>query len=62
MLTIPIDPTVATVVLLLLQMPPVVLSDNAVVAPVQTLDTPVSAPGIGFTVTVAAVMQPVGNV
>ena len=51
-LTIPVtDPTVAIAVLLLLQVPPVVVSLKVVVAPGHVLGTPVIGPGDGFTVT-----------
>ena len=52
--TIPEDPTVATDAVLLLHVPPVALSDNAVVAASHTEVAPVMLPafGEGFTVIV----------
>ena len=65
--TVPVLPTVATVVAVLLQAPPVVASLNPVVAPAQTIAVPVIVPadGSGLTVTtlVAAVVpQPLVTV
>jgi len=56
------DPIVATVVLLLLHEPPAVVSLNEVVSPEQILETPVIAPGEGFTVTVARTVHPPAEV
>ena len=59
--TILVEPTVAMVVLLLIQEPPAVVSPSVVVAPVQTQVVPVIAAGSGLTVMVIVVLQPVGN-
>jgi len=60
--TIPVEPTVATDVLLLLHVPPVAVSARVIVDPTQTLDDPVIAGtvGNGLTVTAAVtiVVQP----
>lgn len=59
-LTTPVDaPTSATVVLLLIHMPPVAPSVNVIVEPLHTLDAPeiVPADGAGITVTVANAVQ-----
>ena len=48
--TMPVEPTAAIAVLLLLHPPPVVPSVNVIVDPAQTLALPVIAPGSGFTV------------
>ncbi len=56
--TIPVDPTVAMAVLLLVHEPPVVVEDNGVVCPTQRLAAPVIAAGAGFTVTVVLTVQP----
>ncbi len=55
-------PTVASVVLLLLHVPPVTASFKVIVAPVQTDAEPttVIARGVGLTVIVVAAKQPVG--
>jgi hypothetical protein len=55
-------PIVACDVLLLVQVPPDVGSDNAVVEPAHTLVIPAMAPGKGLTVTTDEVTQPVGAV
>ena len=65
--TVPVLPTVATVVVVLLQAPPVVASLNPVVDPAQTVAVPVIVPadGNGLTVTTlvaAAVPQPLVTV
>ena len=57
-----VEPTVANPVLLLLQVPPPVISLNIVVEPVQTLAVPVMAAGNGLTVMIAVVIQPVASV
>lgn len=49
--------TLATPVLLLLQIPPVVVLLSAVVAPRHTLVSPVMFAGIGFTVTMVVAVQ-----
>jgi hypothetical protein len=58
--------TVATAVLLLVQLPPVVASARVVVEPVHTVDAPVmvATPGVAFTVIgwVTVVEQPPPNV
>ena len=52
--TIPVPaPTVATAVLLLLQVPPVLVVPKVVVCPTHALILPVMAAGSGFTVTSA---------
>jgi hypothetical protein len=48
--------------LLLLQLPPATASVSTVVLPTHTEVTPVIADGLGFTVTVVVVSQPVGKV
>lgn len=56
------EPNVAIVVLLLVQVPPVDASLNALALPMHTRVLPVIAPGNAFTVTVATAKQPVGSV
>ena len=58
------EPIVATAELLLLQMPPVIASDNVIVEPTHTSERPVIVPAfVGvFTVTVLVVIQPAGRV
>ena len=46
--TMPVVPTLAVVILLLLQAPPETDSPKAVVKPVQTLNVPVIADGTAF--------------
>jgi hypothetical protein len=53
-----IVPTVAIIGLLLLQVPPVVTSDNVVVDPTHKIVVPVIADGKGFTVTVIVTLHP----
>ena len=61
--TTPVDePTVASAVLLLLQVPPVVASLNVEELPAQTRPAPVIAAGVGLTVSPVHAMQPVGRV
>ena len=65
--TVPVVPTVATVVAVLLHAPPVVASLNPVVEPAQTVAVPVMVPadGNGLTVTTlvaAAIPQPLVTV
>ena len=55
------DPTVAIVISLLLQVPPVAASLNVVVEPGQILSFPVIGAN-GFTVTTAEIVQPNGEV
>ena len=58
-LTTPVVPSiVATVVLLLLQLPPVVALASVALAPTQVPDGPVIAAGVGLTVTTAVRRQP----
>jgi hypothetical protein len=57
-LTIPVLPTVATAVALLLQVPPPVASDSVVVAPAHTAAVPIIAAGVEITVTVVVAVQP----
>ena len=52
-----INPTVATAVLLLLQVPPPVPSNKAVVDPEQTVLVPVILAGKALTVTIAVAAQ-----
>ena len=59
--TMPVLPTVASAVLLLLQAPPVGVELRDVVSPVHTCIVPVMAEGIGFTVNVAVIAQPVAS-
>ena len=54
-----VDPTVATVVLLLLQAPPRTDSLKLIVAPSHTEFGPVIVAGSGFTVTIVVAVQPV---
>jgi hypothetical protein len=51
--TTPPVPMVATAVVLLLHVPPKVMSDKEVVVPAQSIATPDIAPGNGFTVNVS---------
>ncbi len=60
--TIPVEPTDAIALLLLLQAPPDVPSSKAKVSPGQTLPAPVMAAGVWFTVTTTEVTQPVAAV
>ena len=57
-----VNPTVATAVLLLVQLPPPGVSPRFVVDPEQTVLIPVIAVGNGLTVTIAVVKQPVGKI
>ena len=62
-LTTPVpEPTVASDVLLLLHVPPVVASLKVVVEPIHTLATPVIDAGFGLTVTPNTAVQPAGSV
>ena len=54
-------PIVATVVLLLVQVPPGLPSDRPVVWPTQTFKVPDIAGGIEFTVITVVAVQPVGS-
>jgi hypothetical protein len=54
-----VAPAVATVVILLVQVPPVVASVNVIVEPVHTAAVPNMGPGAEFTVTTAVLVQPV---
>ena len=58
----PLLPIVATVALLVLHVPPGVRSVRHVDKPIQTSGVPVMATGIGLTVSVVLVVQPVGSV
>jgi hypothetical protein len=60
--TIPVDPTMARAVLLLLHAPPEVRSVNGTVNPAHSVFIPEIADGTGFTVTPVVVAHPVGNV
>jgi len=55
-------PAVATPALLLLQVDVPDASDSVVLAPSQTTSVPVIGAGVGFTVTLAVVIQPVASV
>ncbi len=61
-LTIPVEPTVARAVLLLLHIPPVLISVNGVVTPVHTVGVPPIANGVWLTVIVTLAKQVVGKV
>ncbi len=62
-ITIPVvEPTEPIPGALLLQVPEGVISPNVVVSPEHTLNIPVIGAGSGLTVTVAVMIQPVGNV
>ena len=52
----------ATIVLLLIHVPPEVTSVNAVVSPEHTAVAPIITPGNGFTITVVVAEQVVGKV
>ena len=54
-----VEPTIAIVVLLLLQLPPDVRSLKGVVSPEHTLSVPSIDVGKGLTVAIAVVKQPV---
>jgi hypothetical protein len=56
------EPTMATTVLLLLQMPPAVEVLRVVVLPTHTAVMPVIAAGSGLTVIIVVVRQPVPKV
>jgi hypothetical protein len=60
--TTPAELTVACAVLLLVHVPPDVISANAVVRPVQTLLAPVIPAGNALTVNGKVATQPVGSV
>jgi hypothetical protein len=60
--TTPVELMVATPVLLLLHVPPGVISDKLVVRPTQTLSVPVIAAGFGLTVMITVAIQPTGDV
>ena len=60
--TTPVPDTEATAVLLLLHVPSGVASLKLVVRPWHTESVPNIAPGSGFTVTIAVMIQLVGNV
>jgi hypothetical protein len=53
------EPTTATEILLLFQVPPGVVDDKVMLAPRQTGPLPVMDAGAGFTVIVAVFVQPV---
>ena len=54
--------TIATLILLLLQMPPAVTSLISIVDPEHTDVGPVIGDGNGFTITILVASHPVGNV
>ena len=56
--TMPDVPIVATPVLLLAHVPPLVIEDRVVVDPAHTVVVPVIAAGSAFTVTVAVLLHP----
>ncbi len=58
----PVEPTVAKVVLLLLHVPPVVVSPSAIDVVTHTFTLPVMVAGMGLTVSVWVILQPAGNV
>jgi hypothetical protein len=58
----PVDPTVAVLVLSLVQVPGILTSDKIVDEPAHKVLIPVIAAGNGFTVTALVALQPVGNV
>ena len=61
--TTPVDgPTVASEVLLLLQVPPDVASVRVIVEPGHTAATPPIAAGVGLTVSPVHAIHPVGRV
>jgi hypothetical protein len=55
--TVPVDPMVATVVVLLLQVPYGVASVNVVVNPAHTTAVPFTVPGVTLTVMVAVAVH-----
>lgn len=55
------EPIVATKVLPLVQVPPVVALVSVVVAPTHTVKVPVGAGGLALTVTTVEAMQPDGS-
>jgi len=57
-LTVPVEVTVAIVVLPLLQAPPEVASLSGVVVPAHSSRVPLMAAGLGTTVTTVVVRQP----
>jgi len=57
--TIPVEPMVATAVLLLLQVPPASVLARAVVLPTHTLVVPVMVAGRDMMLTVVVIAQPV---
>jgi hypothetical protein len=57
-----LNPTVATVIVLLDQIPPPVLQASAMVDPSHIVEGPVIAAGTAFTVTDLVEMHPVANV
>ncbi len=56
-----VKPTLAMVVLLLLQVPPGVALESPPVPPTQTELAPIIADGSGFTVTIAVLVHPVAS-
>ena len=56
-----VEPILARLGTLLLQVPPAVISLNVVLDPWQTVIKPVIAAGFGLTVTVSIAIQPVAN-
>ena len=60
--TLPAEPTVATAVLLLVQLPPPEMLDRDTAEPMQTVNGPVIGAGGGLTVNTNSATQPVDNV
>ena len=60
-ITVPVAPTVAIPVELLLHVPPLVASSNAVVAPIHKLVVPVIVAGDALTVIILVTVQPEPN-
>ena len=58
----PVDDTVPTAELLLLQTPPGVIQLSPVVEPTQTVSVPVIGAGFGLTIIVTVTEQPPGSV
>lgn len=55
------EPIVASAGALLIQRPPDIVLDSAMLLPTHTADGPVDAGGWVFTVTAVVALQPVGN-
>ena len=59
--TIPVEPTVATLVMVLSHVPPALMSESEVVEPAQRTAVPVIGAGSGLTVTTIVAIQPAGG-